>query len=798
MRLSSLRPAGPLKAPRLLRLSSIPLLACLVSGPVVPMAGAETPGAPRVIEGAVIEGLVRSGDGEPVVGAAVSVEGGGPVVRTDGQGLFRLESFPAGTFEVRIVAPGFAEETRVLDAEGMGRSEASGPLEIVLQRTVEEEISVTASYSLLRSTPTSSAVLTREEVQLAPHFGDDLFRAISILPGTATSDLSAGFTVRGGFQDETLVLLDGVELFEPFHLKEVEGGFFSILDPEVTGAVELISSGFGAEYGNRQTAVLDMTSADWDPRHRVRLAASFSNLSAASGGALRGGEVDWLASLRRGYLDILLELAGEDDAPGISYWDAFGKLRYRGSERSSWNFNVLAAGDTFDYTEADDDEPFVGDATYGNTTAWLRHQAFLDGRWLLDSALSWTRLDSERRYTDVVRVGGVREVRGVDHDPEFDVATWRQDLAADLGDRHWLKAGWSARRFDGQYRYRRAASGIVPVQNDPRFMDPNGQLAVAFDRRQERYGLYLSDRIRLGSRLTLEVGARADRDDHFEETQVSPRLNGVVDLERYGVLRFAAGRFRQAHRLTELSVADGDLTLYPDEVSDLFQVGYQNSFGAGRWTVRAEAYRREIDSPRPRYQSVFDTFTPFPELESDRVRLEPESAETEGLELFLSYRGGNRWSGWVSYVTSTASDVVDGREIPRFFDQSHAVTLNLQYQPDDVWSLNGVWIYHTGWPSTDVGLGFDPEIGFFLGVGPLYASNLPDYHRLDLRISRRIDTRRGRLMAFLDLQNAYDRKNIRGFDFDPGEIVLDSDNRVFLEPNDSFGVLPSLGISWTF
>ena len=745
-----------------------------------------------------VVGVVQSADGTPIPGARVSLEEL-QAVSTDASGAFRMEGIPAGSFELRARALGWADARQSVEVSASA-AEATTSVTVTLSpaESIDEEISVVAGYSLLGSTPKSSSVLTKEEMSLAPHFGDDLYRAISILPGTATSDFGAGFTVRGGFQSETLVLFDGLELFEPFHLKMLEGGFFSIVDPEVTGNVELISSGFGAEYGTRQTAVLEMSSADWNPTDRFRFAVSFSNLSAAYGGITQSGSTDWLASLRRGYLDLLLELSGEDDAPGISYWDAFGRVRHRTTDRSDWSFSVLAAGDTFDYTEQDDDDPFVGDATDDNTSLWLRHLLLVGNDGVLDSTASWTRLDSERRFDDAERVGGENELRQVFQQPKFDILTLKQDLALNLGDRHMAKVGWSARSYDGSYHYRRSASGIVPVFNDPRFVNPNGERAASFDRKVERYGVYVADRIELGKRWVAELGVRIDRDDHFKSNEISPRLNLVADYGAAGVFRFAAGRFRQAHRITELAVADGDLEIYPDEVSDLVQIGYQKSFAGGRWMARAEAYRREVEDPKPRYQNIFDTFTPFPELESDRVHLRPESADTEGVELFLGYRGTGKWNGWASYVWSSATDRIDGRDVARYFDQTHAVTLNLQYSPNDRWSINGVWIYHTGWPTTDVSLAFDPQLGPYLAVGPLYESNLPDYHRLDLRISRRIQSNRGKMTLFLDLQNAYNRKNIHGFEFHPGEIELDSSGNAVLEVNEAFGALPSLGFSWQF
>jgi hypothetical protein len=87
-----------------------------------------------------------------------------------------------------------------------------------------DEIVVSARYSLLRDEPVAIVDLDREQIMELPHFGDDLFRAVSILPGISSKDFSARFNIRGGPHDELLVRLDGLELFEPFHLEDFDRG----------------------------------------------------------------------------------------------------------------------------------------------------------------------------------------------------------------------------------------------------------------------------------------------------------------------------------------------------------------------------------------------------------------------------------------------------------------------------------------------------------------------------------------------------------------------------------------------
>ena len=71
-----------------------------------------------------------------------------------------------------------------------------------------------------------------------------------------------------------------------------------------------------------------------------------------------------------------------------------------------------------------------------------------------------------------------------------------------------------------------------------------------------------------------------------------------------------------------------------------------------------------------------------------------------------------------------------------------------------------------------------------------------DRHRLDLRLTRRWQTRLGELRAYLDLFNVYDRVNLLGYDHQvsvSGTTVTDR-----RKPREQLPFLPSVGVSWAF
>ncbi len=664
--------------------------------------------------------------------------------------------------------------------------------------TAIDEIVVTARFSLLREDPVPTVGLDRDEIMAMPHFADDLYRAVTVLPGTSSNDFSGRFSVRGGLHDEVLVRLDGVELFEPFHLKDFQGTF-NILDPAVIAGVDLMTGGFPVEYGDRMSGVLEMTSLR-PAGGRGSLGISFSNAWAGGAGTFADGKGSWLASGRRGYLDILLRIAeddedGDDEDPSPRYWDAFGKLTYDLGASQSLSFNVLTADDSLDFEETDFDELTEVATSYGSSYAWLGHQALLSDRTVVDTVGSFSRVDGDRLALSLepdesFEVSDFRDV---------DVLGLRQSWSHQLSERQFLKWGFEARRYEARYAYLNTLELEHPI-DDPRFQPGSGATSFAGRPTGEQLTLYAADRLRLGSRLTAELGLRYDEQTLADDSQVSPRANLVADLGRRGVLRLGWGHFFQSQRPHELGVQFGETDFQPASRAEHWTLGYETRL-AEAYTLRLDAYRREVSDPQRRYETLFDPFHPFPEAAIDLVRVAPEGVSADGVELYLARRKGGKVNWWVSYALSSIDDQVDGRDQPRSIDQTHAVTASLAWRPSRKWSLNWVWTYHSGWPTTDVAAqvvyGPDGSHHFTYDVGPFYAENLDDYQRLDFRASRTSQLRKGALTFFIDVLNLTNRDNPRGLGID--DPIYNSQTGNVRFPTETWlGMIPSFGVSWEF
>ena len=753
-----------------------------------------------------IEGRVVTTDDTPILGAAVGLD---PrvikSVSTDSEGRFTLRGVPEGSYRVIAAAPGFAPGEVSIEL-----SRDSQPPEILIRLPAAEvtldSIDVVGSYSIGRDAPARSSALTAEELRELPHFGDDIVRAVTVLPGVTSNDVSAEFNVRGSLAREVRYEIDGLEIFEPYHLKDYQG-IFSIIDPEMLGGVDLFTGGFPVEYGDRSAGVLDLETFSPDDR-TYELGISLLNAWGSTSGRWDGGS--YFASARRGWLDLVLEIVGDEEeeneirrGSGPTYWDGLSKVSFDLGPRQDVTVQALLSSDSNDEFEREREdggfEEESTDSSYGNSYLWTRHIAFLGESGLVESMLSVGRVDRDRRTMEESpsRDFVIRDVR------TLDVLQGRQDLSWQLGDEHFVKIGWEARRYEAEYDYFNELA-LIDVVASAFGVQPITRFTGTFE--SDHLGLYLADRWEITPRFVIEAGARWDRHSLTDEDHISPRINGLLDLGGGWRGRFAWGHFYQSQRPNELQVEDGETTFFGAERAEHRILGLERTFRArsASWEVRLEAYQRLIEDVRPRYENVFQTFVLNPETANDRVLIAPDAAEARGAELFLTRRGGGTFDWSVNYAWSEAYDSIDGRDVLRATDQTHALNLGASWRPTPRWSFNAVWMYHTGWPTTPVSAtlagGMDGEPIAVPVIGELRSDRLDDYHRLDVRASRRFALRRGVLELFIDVQNLYNRRNDAGFEVDGGNFLIDDQGNAVYRPTPEewLGVLPSFGISWTF
>lgn len=677
----------------------------------------------------------------------------------------------------------------------------AAPVAVVLERKsappppvspprFEDRLVVTPGDGSSSPEPVTVSSLDRAEAAEMPHLGDDLLRSVGVLPGTSARETSSRVSTVGGRDDEVLILLDGLELMAPYHLQDFDSAL-SIVAPTAVQSAQLITSGYPAEYGDRLGGVLDLTTAA--PSESNRLGAGVGMLYAdlSGSGFFDRGRGGWHTSLRSGSYRLALEL--DDRRMDPRFWDGFGKVDYELREGHNLRLRTLIAEDDFGLAASSPDGESYGNR-WENNYLWLGHSGLLRPDLLVETIASAGEV--ERRRNGRNRQAG--EEFAVADTRALRLAGIKQIWSYEPAGRFSLEGGFELRQLDSAVEYsneRRLSGALAPLRARPSV--GSTRFDGHFDFNQASG--FLSSRLRPLETVTVELGLRHDQDSLTREAHTSPRFNLGWTPRPRSVVRFAWGWFYQSQRPNELQVEDDETEIGQAELAEHRVLDFEHRFGNGG-SLLAHAFERRISRSRARYENLFDPVTVFPELAEDRIRIEPGDGEAEGFEVGYRSAVSVPFSWWLSYAFSTAEEEIDGRLVPLAVDQTHGLRAGWNFRTRRGWNFNALWQYHTGWPTTAVSgrlvTAADGLPTVVPVLGPLNGERLSPYHRLDLRVGRSWSLSLGRLSAYVDLQNLYDRDNVRGFtDFafevDPqGRVVVRS------EALSWGGLLPSFGIRW--
>ncbi len=171
-----------------------------------------------------------------------------------------------GFFTIPNVKPG----TYTLFCSYLGYDSAQATVTVVAGKVTHQNLYLKKADKMLDEvTVSAEAQAKKEETQIGKTkitikdmerlvtFGGepDLVQSLQVLPGVYSSgDQGGQLYVRGGSPVMNKVLLDGMTIYQPFH----SIGLFSVFDADVIRSADVYSAGFGAEYGGRISAIVDV------------------------------------------------------------------------------------------------------------------------------------------------------------------------------------------------------------------------------------------------------------------------------------------------------------------------------------------------------------------------------------------------------------------------------------------------------------------------------------------------------------------------------------------------------------
>ena len=724
---------------------------------------------------ATVRGFITSGDtGEALQSVNVQIDDFGETTRggvSNGDGFFTFSRLEPGPYRLQASFIGYAVYVDTLTLEPDQRLIVN----IALESTSVEMDAIFVESE--RETGAANVTAGLQSVQAqdielvpAPDVSSDLVSYLSTVPGIVTmGDRGGQVFIRGGEPTQNLTLLDGMDVFQPFHIL----GFYSAFPSEIISRADIYAGGFGSKYAGRISSVIDVYARNGN---KNALSASASISPFTSSGRIEGplipGRVSFIGV---GRFSMLESLASQYiDAPlDYTFNDVFGKVHASIGNSTQLSVTALTTYDNGLLTPEEDVFERDDVIRWWNTAIGARYLVAPKSLSILSEVLiSYSKLKTEF---------GPSAVPNRTSDLEAVKIALNMTNYAGLSEVSWgffFRTPTAAAELDGLFQ------NLI----SRRYLATNA-------------GAYLEPDLYLGAGLYVRPGIMV-QSYASAPTSYEPRLRLRWELGRHHVSA-AAGVYRQqivglSDRRDATNIFTAWLQAPENEASYAFHglLGYRTD--PLPWLeFSIEGFYKDLDHLFVGQWTAFPSFT---------TRLQSAHGEVAGFDVRLEV--SRPWFyGFVNYGYSSTLYEIEPESEAVFnpgpyrppHDRKHQLNI-LASTSVSGFDISVRWQYGSGLPFTQV-LGFD---GFLLLDGEVqvdevrgfprviydsvpYRAQLPGYHRLDISVERTF-TLPGNLemTTHMSILNAYDRANIFTLDL------------LTAERTDQLPIVPVLGLKVGF
>lgn len=631
----------------------------------------------------------------------------------------------------------------------------------------------------IKSTDMGAATLSISSLKEMPAFmGEiDIIKSMATLPGVSqVGEAAAGFNVRGGGQDQNLILYAGAPIYNPSHLF----GVFTAFNADAISNVVLNKSVVPAKFGGRGSSIMEITTRGGNlNKWNTDLMLSTFSAKASFDGPIVKDRVSALIAARGSYVNWLLGSLSNPDL--------------RNSAANFYDMNVILTGAindkniiTYSFYNSYDDFALASDTTisWTNRSHSLRYQSTLSDKLDMDI----TAYSTLYEFT-IFNQSGINN---------FDLNSGITDIGGKINFVYQLNPK-NKINFGGE-------SKILTIQ--PGELVPSVNSNILAKKVQEENGresaVYFQHEVDVSDKFAFSYGARYDMYQYFggrlvnqyEEARprnlgsvtgtiaydegeliknyngLSPRLSVRYSLSDKSSIKAGYNKMYQFIHLISntATIAPTDFWKLSDQylrpqIVDQYSVGFYKNLKGNIYETSVEVYYKDLQN--------------IVEYKDGANLILQNSLETElvsgigkayGIEFFLKKNVG-RLTGWAGYTYSrTLRQVVspfeeeainNGNWYPSNFDKPHDLTLVWNYKMGSFTSFSGTFSYSTGRPVTFPEAKFDYSTNVLAFFDQRNLQRIPDFHRLDLSLNFNLNTTK-KLWAgdwTFTVMNVYGRRN---------------------------------------
>lgn len=739
-----------------------------------------------------VSGVLKDGsNGETLFGATVFLKGTSVGTTTNEYGFYSLTA-PEGDYILIISYTGFNSVEKPITL----RKNLKVNIELNEEVAQLNEVVVTAKESKkvnVRSPQMSVAKLSTKTIKQIPTvLGEvDIIKSIQLLPGvTNAGEGASGFNVRGGAEDQNLVLLDEAVIYNSSHLF----GFFSVFNADAVKDIKLYKGGIPARFGGRVSSVLDIRQKEGN-RKNLKLSGGIGLISSRL--TIEGPTVkdkgSFLISGRTSYAHLFMKLREETKDNSIKFYDLNFKTNYEIDENNQLYLSGYYGNDDVNFGN-------VFTNSYGNITANLRWNHIFN-----DKIFSNLSLIYSKYFYDL-------EIDFVGFEWKSNISNYnlKYDFNYYFNDYYKINFGVSGIYYDfnpGRLIPSSVDSGINANSLDKKHAFEAG-IYIGLEQKltddlTAQYGIRYSNFMRLGEQTLNEyahdlpviynanlniyksassIGTtaynRGERIANFGNLE--PRLALSYRLNKKSSVKVSYNRIAQYLHLISNTASATPLDIWAPsgkfikpQLANQYAIGYFKNFKDNLFSLEVETYYKTIknridyiDGAELIAQNAIETQILF------------GKSRSYGLELLLRKNKGN-FTGWIAYTLSKAEQqttggaagglgINNGKWYDTAYDRTHDFSFTGNYKWNHKWSFGANFVFQTGRPVTYPNGQFQ-----YNGISvPTYSgrneNRLPAYHRLDISATLtplKNKNRKWKSEWVFGIYNLYGRKNAASISF---------------------------------
>lgn len=318
---------------------------------------------------------------EPLPGATAHIKGTSHGTTTEADGKFKLEGDFSKDDSLIISYLGYQQQAQLVRPL-LFKPCQNYQLRLDMVNMPDILITDFATDMISLADDGAGYSFDKEKMPTLPGWGEpDVLRSLQLLPGISAADESGSrLNVRGGTPDQNLVLMDGIPVYHTGHFF----GLYDAFNPFVVDEVDVWRGNFGAEYGGRNSSVIDIKSKQgYGSKTRWGIGMNLLSLQGYVDVPLKKERMSLLFAFRRSYIDGLQSTAyqnffkqifqngkvafQEENArnnefvtwfPNINFGDVNLKLRWKGRTTQENALSIYSSGDRLDYLYAYDDSTY--------------------------------------------------------------------------------------------------------------------------------------------------------------------------------------------------------------------------------------------------------------------------------------------------------------------------------------------------------------------------------------------------------------------------------------------------------